>query len=118
MTRGRQVTLAATAAVLLIIGSIVLMVIRRSATPEATPAPAAVTASAGASPTLAKAGGWVGTWAAAMQHGETVYRRQTLRQIVHTSVGGSQVRVRITNLYGAGALAIGSAHVARDAGTG
>jgi len=53
-----------------------------------------------------------------MQQGETAFRRQTLRQVVHTSVGGSQVRVRITNLYGTGALVVGSAHVARDVGDG
>ena len=50
---------------------------------------------------------------------------QTLRQIVHTSIGGSRVRVAFTNRYGVGPLMIGTAHVAiRDsdetivAGTG
>jgi lysophospholipase L1-like esterase len=132
MNRGRQVTLTAIAAVLVIIGTVVVVLTRRSAVPTLEPAPTTSTGSctsaSGCSPAASttpsqrrnrdKAGDWIGTWAAAMQQGETIYRRQTLRQIVHTSVGGSQVRVRITNLYGAGTLAIGNAHVARDAGKG
>jgi lysophospholipase L1-like esterase len=40
------------------------------------------------------------------------YNDQTLREIVHTSVGGDQVRVRIANTFGTVPLAIGAAHVA------
>jgi lysophospholipase L1-like esterase len=40
------------------------------------------------------------------------YNNQTLREIVHTSVGGDQVRVRISNTFGNGPLLIGAAHVA------
>jgi lysophospholipase L1-like esterase len=40
------------------------------------------------------------------------YDNQTLREIVHTSVGGDQVRVRIANTFGTVPLAIGAAHVA------
>ena len=39
------------------------------------------------------------------------FNNQTLRQIVHTSVGGDQVRVRLST-FGASALVIGSAHIA------
>jgi len=41
---------------------------------------------------------------------------QTLREVVHTSVGGDQVRVRIANTFGTGPLVIGAAHVAVSAG--
>src|SRR5438105_3839497 len=40
------------------------------------------------------------------------YNNQTLREIVHTSVGGDQVRVRIANTFGTAPLLIGAAHVA------
>ena len=37
---------------------------------------------------------------------------QTLRQIVHTSIGGSKVRVVFTNAYGTAPVTIGAAHIA------
>jgi lysophospholipase L1-like esterase len=40
------------------------------------------------------------------------FSNQTLRQIVHTSIGGSRVRVVLSNKYGTAPLAIGAAHVA------
>ena len=42
----------------------------------------------------------------------TRVKDQTLRQIVHTSIGGSHVRVAFTNRYGTEALEIGAAHIA------
>ena len=46
----------------------------------------------------------------------TGFTNQTLRQIVHTSIGGDRVRVRLST-FGAGALHVGAAHIAvRDAG--
>jgi lysophospholipase L1-like esterase len=68
---------------------------------------------------------WVGTWAtgptgaaippaaAPMQ-----FTNQTLRQIVHTSLGGSRVRVRFSNEFGTEPLTIGAARIAlRGAGS-
>lgn len=40
------------------------------------------------------------------------YANQTIREIVHTSVGGNRVRVRISNTFGSAPLVIGAAHVA------
>jgi lysophospholipase L1-like esterase len=40
------------------------------------------------------------------------FTNQTLRQIVHTSVGGSRLRVVLSNHYGSEPLAVGAAHVA------
>src|SRR5437764_5387192 len=37
---------------------------------------------------------------------------QTLREIVHTSIGGSRYRVVLTNQFGAAPLTIGAAHLA------
>jgi len=45
------------------------------------------------------------------------FSNQTLRQIVHTSIGGDRVRVVLSNVFGTAPLAIGAAHVAlRDKG--
>src|SRR5215204_4789784 len=71
---------------------------------------------------------WVGTWAAAMHapsegFGEEFpsqifeFEKQTVRQIVRTSVGGDRVRVRLANTFGDVPLAIGAARLAlRDSG--
>src|SRR5262249_15810432 len=40
------------------------------------------------------------------------FTNQTLRQIVHTSIGGSKARVVLTNAYGTAAVTIGAAHIA------
>jgi lysophospholipase L1-like esterase len=46
------------------------------------------------------------------------FNNQTVRMIVHTSVGGSRARVELSNAYGTAALMIGAAHVALHAGKG
>lgn len=60
---------------------------------------------------------WVGTWAAAPQPalpGKVLtVQNQTVRLIVHSSVGGQRVRIRISNIYADRPLIIGSAHIAR-----
>ncbi|WP_231648440.1 SGNH/GDSL hydrolase family protein [Saccharothrix sp. NRRL B-16348] len=65
---------------------------------------------------------WVGAWATSPTtvpaSDTTAFEDQTLRQVVHLSVGGSSVRVRLSNEFGAEPLVIGEAHVARRAGTG
>jgi lysophospholipase L1-like esterase len=46
------------------------------------------------------------------------FTNQTLRQIVHTSIGGAKVRIVLSNAYGNTPLTIGAAHIAlrdRDA---
>jgi lysophospholipase L1-like esterase len=62
---------------------------------------------------------WIGTWAASPQSfmpGElAMYQDQTLRLIVHTSVGGTTVRIKISNTFGDHPLLIGGAHIARRA---
>lgn len=63
---------------------------------------------------------WVGSWAASQQVPETgnlldpeLMRDATLRQVVHLSVGGSQLRVRLSNAFGVQPLHLTSVHVAR-----
>ncbi len=85
----------------------------------------------GAAPAAAQAreARWIGTWAtgpvslpppegaAAQGNAPPRIADQTVRQVVRTSIGGSQVRVLFSNQYGTEPLTIGGAHVAlRDAG--
>lgn len=64
---------------------------------------------------------WVATWGTAMvatnSGSAPDFTGKTLRQIVHTSVGGDQVRVWFSNRFGATPLHIGAAHVALTAAT-
>ncbi|MCU1328826.1 MAG: putative GDSL-like lipase/acylhydrolase [Bryobacterales bacterium] len=64
---------------------------------------------------------WVGTWGAApapqsddaaMVTQKLVFNNQTLREIVHTSIGGDTVRVRLSNAFGSVPVGIGAAHIA------
>ena len=62
--------------------------------------------------------GWVGTWSGAPQLTEAAnlppasLSNSTLRQVVHASLGGSQLRVKFSNEFGNGPVTINSAHVA------
>ena len=61
---------------------------------------------------------WVGTWTAAPAPAEgAAFANHTLRMIPRVSIGGSRLRVRISNAYGTRPLAIGAACVGlRSAG--
>src|SRR6059036_1082597 len=55
---------------------------------------------------------WVGTWTAAPAPGEgAAFSNHTLRMIPRVSIGGSVLRLRISNAYGTRPLAIGAARV-------
>jgi lysophospholipase L1-like esterase len=63
---------------------------------------------------------WVGAWAASQQVPEPenalpqqALRDITLRQIVHLSVGGPMIRIRLSNAFGNVPLQISAVHVAR-----
>jgi lysophospholipase L1-like esterase len=65
---------------------------------------------------------WVGTWGAGpggppLPANTQVFTDQTVRLIVHTSIGGTRVRIRLSNELGSTPLRIGTAHIAlRGAG--
>ncbi len=68
---------------------------------------------------------WVSTWGtspvAPLPTNTTNpgFTNQTVRLIVHTSIGGDDVRVRLSNAFGANSLVIGAAHIAlQSAGAG
>jgi lysophospholipase L1-like esterase len=60
---------------------------------------------------------WIGTWATApqpcMPGSLQTFRNQSLRLIVHTSAGGTKVRIKISNTFGEHPLFISGAHIAR-----
>jgi len=75
-------------------------------------------ASARAEPSSARH--WVGSWAASQQIPEprnalpaAALTDATLRQIVHLTVGGGELRIRLSNAFGTAPLTILSVHVAR-----
>jgi lysophospholipase L1-like esterase len=63
--------------------------------------------------------GWVGTWAVSHQAASSPLQinGQTLRQIVHTSIGGDGVRIRLSNVFGSSDIVVGAARVALSAGS-
>lgn len=82
----------------------------------------AVVASAGPSGTAADRpdrSEWAGSWATAVTRGNSVgltntgLNDQSVRMVVHVSVGGPALRVRLSNLYGEQAVKVGRATVAR-----
>jgi lysophospholipase L1-like esterase len=79
--------------------------------------------------TAVQASSWVTTWgttliatssSTSVLSGDlsTSFDRVTLRQIVHTSVSGDHLRIRLSNVFGTQAVPIASVHVAlRDSGS-
>ncbi|MGO4700753.1 SGNH/GDSL hydrolase family protein [Dyella sp. 2RAB6] len=71
---------------------------------------------------------WFATWYAAPQNynilfpGSTVpplaISNQSIRQIVHTSHGGSLIRIKLSNVFGTTPVTFGEARVARSTGNG
>ena len=68
---------------------------------------------------------WVGSWATSQQLPEPQnslsaedLRDATLRQIVHLSVGGPELRVHVSNAFGKAPLHLTAVHVARPSAAG
>ena len=68
---------------------------------------------------------WTGTWAAspcapqpAGEKSRLTFSNETLRLVVHTSIGGDAVRIRLSNTFSTEPLTVSAAHLAmRDAGS-
>jgi lysophospholipase L1-like esterase len=58
---------------------------------------------------------WAAAWTAAPDSGGPPFERQSIRQVVRTSIGGSRVRIRLSNLFAAEPVRIGRVHVAMPA---
>lgn len=63
---------------------------------------------------------WVGTWqtapASARAGTDTGYPNQSIRNVVHTSIGGRAARVRLSNAYGTAPVLMGKVSVALSNG--
>jgi lysophospholipase L1-like esterase len=69
-----------------------------------------------AAPSISSAHGWVGTWEAAPAQDTTdSFTDISIRNVVHISVGGAAVRIRLSNEFGTGPLVFGHVTVARQA---
>jgi hypothetical protein len=55
---------------------------------------------------------WTGTWSVSPESGGASFSQQTLRQIVHTSIGGTSAQVQVSNVFGDAPLVIADVHVA------
>jgi lysophospholipase L1-like esterase len=70
-------------------------------------------------PTTTDATGWMGTWTSAQVgpassgRSRTGFRNETIRHVIRVTVGGSAVRIRLSNVFGPAPLVVGGAHVAR-----
>jgi lysophospholipase L1-like esterase len=62
------------------------------------------------------AAGWISSWAASPQAPRGIipasFSNRTIRQTVHLSIGGSKVRIRLSNEFGAKPVLIGAASIA------
>src|SRR5579863_7564897 len=56
---------------------------------------------------------WTGTWSVSPQSGGTTFSGQTLRQIVHTSIGGSAARIQLSNVFGSQSVQFSDVHIAQ-----
>ncbi len=89
----------------------------RNITPWAWPVLLLVSALVGLRPVSAQSSNtaqhWVTTWAASPMAGTWAdeFQNQTVRMIVHVSLGGNRIRVELSNAFGMHSLTIGSAHV-------
>jgi hypothetical protein len=67
----------------------------------------------GGSPAQAAAGSWTGARGAAPRSGGPAFNQQTVRQIVHTSIGGGAARIQLSTVFGTQPVTIADVHVAQ-----
>ncbi|MGW7091339.1 SGNH/GDSL hydrolase family protein [Streptomyces sp. NPDC054874] len=85
--------------------------------PRSTPLPPAETQAAARNPVdpATSGGRWVATWAAAPVRAEPGTEDglpgRTIRNVVHTSIGGEVARITLSNLFGTGPLVVDQATV-------
>ena len=58
---------------------------------------------------------WADSWAAVPDSEGPALDARTVRQVIRTSIGGSALRLRLSNLFGSGPVTIGPVQIARHA---
>jgi lysophospholipase L1-like esterase len=74
-------------------------------------APQTAHPAASANPT---SGYWTGTWATAPMSGGDTFSGQTIRQIVRTSISGTEARLQLSNVFGSAPLTISDVQIAQS----
>ncbi|WP_035844954.1 RICIN domain-containing protein [Kitasatospora azatica] len=59
----------------------------------------------------------VGTYAAGLMYGGPSFTNQSIRMVAHTTVAGSMLSIRLSNLYGTGPLTFDAVDIAQQSGT-
>jgi hypothetical protein len=72
------------------------------------------TPSVGAAAADPTSGYWTGTWGVAPESGGSSFAGQTIRQIVHTSISGTEARIEISNAFGTAPLTVSDVHIAQS----
>ncbi|WP_086821303.1 SGNH/GDSL hydrolase family protein [Allokutzneria sp. NRRL B-24872] len=107
--KGQRVGVAAAAVAALVLCTTV------SSTAGEAPVDAAV-------PVKSALGGWVGTWqtapAAGVDNTPNGYPNHSIRNVVHTSVGGDAARVRLSNAFGKAPLPLTATVAVAESGKG
>jgi lysophospholipase L1-like esterase len=124
LSRAAAYAATAVTALALITGTATTSLADTSArTPDVASAavPAAAAASAAAVKPAASAnptsGYWTGTWATAPESGGDTFDGQTIRQVVRTSISGTEARLQLSNAFGTAALGVSDVQIA-EAGSG
>lgn len=119
--RFRKTTITVSAAFVVFI-VVAIAFVRRDGQDAAPIGSAPAPQSTSASPTPETS--WTGTWAVALQDDGRGFERQTVRQVLRTSIGGDTVRIRLSNEFGSDPLTVSHVYLARslragtvDAGT-
>jgi lysophospholipase L1-like esterase len=113
--RRNYALLVALAAVVTLISVGIFTLMR---TPSTIVSAGAPDSSSGVSSGIPASGAWTGTWAAAPVGPEPGTQNglpgSTIRNVVHTSIGGSMARITLSNLFGTRPLEITQASVVAD----
>jgi lysophospholipase L1-like esterase len=62
--------------------------------------------------------GPVGTWGTAMQSAGSTFAQQTLRQVVHSTIGGTGTRIHLSNAFGNAPVTLSDVHLAMPVANG
>ncbi|MEW2547926.1 GDSL-type esterase/lipase family protein [Streptomyces sp. NPDC047002] len=86
--------------------------------PLAAAAPAAAAPAAAPHAAAPADTAFTASWGTAMQSAGPTFAQQTLRQIVHTTIGGTSARIHLSNAFGTAPVTLSDVHLARPGANG